>query len=168
MKKRLVIFFILIALASSVQLGWLWPANLTTLTFSFGFVVITVMAFAQRWSYALWYSLAQGICIDLFSPFVFGTYTLASLILVICIGVLQDTWLKQHSLLSVATITATSLLLTQFVMLGVIALSEYTDIIITQSVMEVSIVNFVLGVATMIFCTLIGVRVLNRQYVKLI
>ena len=168
MKRRLALFLCLIALVSSVQVGWLWPAHTTSLTFSLAFVVITVLAFAQRWPYALGYSLAQGMSIDLFSQFVFGTYTLACLVLVICIGVLQDTWLKQHSLLSVATIAGVSLLLAQAVIIAVVAITEYTDIISTHSVASMSLLLFIFGLTAMIGCAVIGVRLLNRQYVKLI
>lgn len=168
MRRRIIGFTALIFLACIIQVGWLWPAQLTALTFSLSLVLITIVAFVWPWPHSLWYGLAQGLLIDLFSPYLFGTYGLTSMILAICIGVLQDTWLKQHSLLSVATITGTSLLLAQGVLLGLIEFTEFTDIITSQSVMAVTVAHFVAGLFVMVFCTLCGVRLLSRQYVKLI
>lgn len=168
MKRQLGWFVILLWLACTIQLGWLWPAVNTTLTFSLGFVIIAVLAFGQRWSTALWYSLAQGSLIDIYSPYIFGTYIITSLVLAICIGLLQDTWLKQRSLLSVATIAGVSLFLTQLLLLVIVALSEYNDIIITRSTTAVTSTAFIIGLFSMIGLTLGGVRLLNRKYVKLI
>lgn len=167
--KRLIILLVgLIWLTSSIQIGWLWPIANTTLTFNLIFVIIAVLVFVVRWSVILWYSLAQGMFIDLFSPYVFGTYTAACLLLVVCIGLLQDTWLKQHSLLSVATIAAISIFLTQLLMYSGVALSEYSNIIITRSAAQTSILSFIIGFGSMVGLTVVGVRLFTRQYVKLL
>lgn len=168
MKRRLIGFCAAMFLACIIQLGWLWPAQVTTLTFSLGFVLTTVVAFVWPWPHSLWYGIAQGLLIDMFSPYLFGTYGFASFVLVICIGVLQDTWLKQHSLLSVATITGVSLLLAQGILLGIIALTEFTEIIASQSAATVTFIGFIIGLFVMVIGTLCGVRLLSRQYVKLI
>ncbi|EKD76537.1 MAG: hypothetical protein ACD_43C00069G0004 [uncultured bacterium] len=168
MKRQLILFVSLVWLTSTIQIGWLWPAPATTLTFNSAFVVIGILVFVVRWPLALWFSLAQGLLIDLFSPFVFGTYTAASLLLVICIGLLQDTWLKQHSLLSVATIAALSITLVQVLVISSVALSEYSDIILTHSVAAITVLPLLIGLSCMIGLTAIGARLFTRQYVKFI
>jgi hypothetical protein len=168
MKRLILLFIVLIWFIGTIQLGWLWPAASTTLTVSGGFIVIAVLAFTANWQTALWYSLAQGFFIDLFSPFVFGTYASASVTLAILIGFLQDTWLKQRSLLSVATIVGVSLLVAQLVLFGIVALSEAADILITHVTGATTLLSFLAGWGLMVLLTVTAVRIFTRQYAKLI
>lgn len=105
---RLIGLGCLLIFSTAIEIAWLWPLSGMFLTFHLFFIVIATLTFVSEWSKVIWYALAHGFILDLYSPQLFGLYLCTALVLTGSIALLQTTWLKQASLLSVATIAAIS------------------------------------------------------------
>lgn len=168
MKRSMIIVTGLVLLSVMIEIAVLWPLYHWLITFHLFFVVVAAIAFVGDWRQTIWYALVHGALLDFYSPQVFGVYLCSGVLLTVVIATLQATWLKQRSLLSVATIGAMSLLVAQVVVLLWQWGSEALNI--TAWHLLVGLIPWSVGLnwLAMVLATTTLVRILSLRYEKLL
>lgn len=166
MKRSLVVAAILFFMTIILEVAWVWPSRSMSPGFHLLFVVVATLTFIHTWQKVLWYALGLGFILDLYSPQVFGISMATSVLLVLLIAVLKASWLKQPSLLSVATISALSLAIVQSVALLVQWGSEELNFSSVHVLSSMSLLGTIGGLLAMVFATTIVVRMVSSRYEK--
>lgn len=110
---------------TTIEVAIFWPNPGLAYYINAPFIAAAGLAFLLPWPRSVWYSLALGLMIDWFSPLPFGTYLILCSTMVCLIAFLQQTWLKQMSLLSVAVISAIALAIVSLLLWGWMLTSVY-------------------------------------------
>lgn len=169
MKWRYLTILITMLIAVSLDLAVFLSIPYLAFTFNAIFVTAVVYAFIVDFNEALLYAALQGIVLDLFSPTVFGVYTIVSCGIVVLVILLRQTWFKQTSMLSAVLIAAISLLTAYIVMASLHAVAHWIGLITINPMAIVTLKSSMIGLV--LECITIGgvtgILVLFKRFVIL-
>lgn len=168
MKRPYLGLVLALILTSTIEIGLLWPVPNLLLAFHLSYVVIAAVTLIGDWQKTLWYALIQGLVLDIYSPQVFGLYLCTAIVLTVAIVSLQATWLKQASLLSVATISGLSFLIAQMVIWIWQWGSETLHLTDLRLFASRSLLTSFVSWFIMVLLTALIVRLLSPRYEKLL
>lgn len=168
MKRSYIALGVALLLTSMLEIALVWSLPHLLLAFHVSFIVVASVTFIGDWQKTIWYALLQGLILDIYSPQVFGLYICTAVLLTLAIAVLQATWLKQASLLSVATIAGASFLIGQLIVWVAQWSSEALHLTDVQLVAQSSWLTVLAGWLMMILCTAAIVRLISPRYEKLL
>ncbi len=163
MKKRQYFIIAIIIAVTVAETSITLPLNFFAYAVSPVFILVCAISFLLSSQEAVAWATIQGLSADLVSPSPFGVYLISCLLLVVGIKLMQDTWFKQSSLLSVMVISLVSLSVVYTFFLGAHFLVEKIGILSVNPMDVVSLSSIIVGVVINCMIVSICVRVFARS-----